>query len=85
MKIVIVGASFSGVSCAVEARKNFPNDEIVLIDKQPDIGYIPSGLKLVLKGGYSFFRRCLFYKSKGIRTNRNYFMLRYLCHRVSIS
>lgn len=64
MKIVIVGASFSGVSCAVEARKNFPNDEIVLIDKQPDIGYIPSGLSLVLKGAIPSLEDAYFINQK---------------------
>lgn len=50
MKIVIIGASFAGVSAAIEARNLYPEAEITLIEAQDKIGYIPSGLNMLLNG-----------------------------------
>ncbi|UUX33891.1 FAD-dependent oxidoreductase [Fundicoccus culcitae] len=50
MKIVIIGASFAGVSAAIESRKLYPDAEIILIEAQDKIGYIPSGLNMLLNG-----------------------------------
>ena len=49
MKIVIIGGSFGGISCAIEARKIYPESEIVLIEKA-HIGFIPSRMLLYLEG-----------------------------------
>lgn len=46
MKIVIIGASFAGVSAAVAIRKKHPAAEIHLIEKQATIGYLPGGINL---------------------------------------
>ena len=40
MKIVIIGASFAGISAAIASRKKYPQAEISLIDKQATVGYL---------------------------------------------
>ena len=48
MKIVIIGGSFGGISCAIEARKiEYPESEIVLIEKKAHIGFIPAGCSCI--------------------------------------
>ena len=46
MKVVIIGASFAGVAAALEVRKKHSDAEIMLLEKQPTLGYIPNGLHL---------------------------------------
>lgn len=46
MKVLIIGASFAGVAAALEVRKKQSNAEIILLEKQPTLGYIPNGLHL---------------------------------------
>lgn len=46
MKVVIIGASYAGVAAALEVRKNNSDAEIILLEKQPTLGYIPNGLHL---------------------------------------
>lgn len=46
MKIVIIGASFAGVSAALAIRKKHPEAEVFLMDKQQTIGYLPGGINL---------------------------------------
>ncbi|WP_086312002.1 hypothetical protein A5821_003248 [Enterococcus sp. 7F3_DIV0205] len=46
MKVVIIGASFAGVSAALAIRKKYPTAEIHLIEKQQTIGYLPGGINL---------------------------------------
>lgn len=46
MRVVIIGASFAGVAAALEVRKKFEHAEIVLLEKQTRLGYIPNGLHL---------------------------------------
>lgn len=46
MKVVIIGASFAGVSAALAVRKKHPTAEIHLIEKQRTIGYLPGGINL---------------------------------------
>ena len=43
MKIVIIGASFAGISAAIASRKKYPQAEISLIDKQATVGYLSGG------------------------------------------
>lgn len=50
MKIVIVGASFAGIHCALRAKQLHPYDQIILIEKEEHLGYLPSGLTLLLNG-----------------------------------
>lgn len=46
MKVVIIGASFAGVAAALEVRKKHAHAEIILLEKQSTLGYIPNGLHL---------------------------------------
>lgn len=46
MKVVIIGASFAGVAAALEVRKKQSDAEIILLEKQSTLGYIPNGLHL---------------------------------------
>lgn len=46
MKVVIIGASFAGVSAALAIRKKYPTAKIYLIEKQQTIGYLPGGINL---------------------------------------
>lgn len=46
MKVVIIGASFAGVAAALEVRKKYSDAEIILLEKQTTLGYIPNGLHL---------------------------------------
>ncbi|MBO0440813.1 FAD-dependent oxidoreductase [Enterococcus sp. DIV0869a] len=46
MKVVIIGASFAGVSAALATRKKHPKAEIYLIEKQQTVGYLPGGINL---------------------------------------
>lgn len=48
MKVVIVGASFAGVHCALRAKELRPYDEIILIEAEEELGYLPSGLTLLM-------------------------------------
>lgn len=50
MKIVIIGASFAGLSAALECRSLYPEATIVLIDKEEKVGYFPNALNWLLKG-----------------------------------
>lgn len=44
VKVVIIGASFAGVSAALAIRKKHPTAEIYLLDKQQAIGYLPGSI-----------------------------------------
>ncbi|MFY8329673.1 FAD-dependent oxidoreductase [Vagococcus carniphilus] len=48
MKTVIIGASFAGIHCALRAKQLRPYEEVVIIEKEETLGYIPSGLILLL-------------------------------------
>lgn len=48
MRVAIIGASFAGVAAALEVQKKFKQAEIVLLEKQSKLGYIPNGLHLYL-------------------------------------
>ncbi|MBM6615381.1 FAD-dependent oxidoreductase [Desemzia sp. RIT804] len=48
MRVAIIGASFAGVAAALEVRKKFKQAEIILLEKQSKLGYIPNGLHLYL-------------------------------------
>jgi len=50
MKVVIIGASFAGIHCALRTKQLYPYDQIILIEKEEQLGYLPSGLTLLLNG-----------------------------------
>lgn len=46
MKVVIIGASFAGVASALEVSNRHSAAEVILLEKQATLGYIPNGLHL---------------------------------------
>lgn len=50
MKIIIVGASFAGMSAALECHRIYPKAHIVLLDKEKEVGFFPNVLNWQLKG-----------------------------------
>ncbi|TVP93390.1 FAD-dependent oxidoreductase [Alkalibacterium sp.] len=46
MKVVIIGASFAGVAAALEVSNRYSDAEVILLEKQVTLGYIPNGLHL---------------------------------------
>jgi NADPH-dependent 2,4-dienoyl-CoA reductase/sulfur reductase-like enzyme len=64
MKVVIVGASFAGVSAAVAVRKQHPEAEILIIEKQNDIGFLSGGLHLYLQGIVKNLQEAVFIKKE---------------------
>lgn len=50
MKIIIVGASFAGMSAALECYQIYPKAQIVLIDKEKEVGFFPNVFNWQLKG-----------------------------------
>lgn len=50
MNIVIIGASFAGVTAALQIKKIHTEAIVTVIDKNKSIGFLPSGINLLLKG-----------------------------------
>ena len=50
LEIVIIGASFAGLSSALTVKKLNPNTRVTIIDRQETVGFIPSSINRVLKG-----------------------------------
>ncbi|UUV99872.1 FAD-dependent oxidoreductase [Vagococcus luciliae] len=50
MNVTIVGGSFAGVYCAIKVKELYPSFDVLLIEKKEKIGYIPSGLSMLLNG-----------------------------------
>lgn len=44
MRVLIIGASFAGVSCALRVKRLRPEFEVVVLDQATLIGYMPNGL-----------------------------------------
>lgn len=53
MNIVIIGASFAGLSVALECRKLYQNAQITLIDREKDVAYFPNTLNWKVAGKIS--------------------------------
>ena len=61
MKIVIIGASFAGLSAALECRKLYKDAQITLIDREKDVAFFPNALNwkfpeidICLSNGFRF-------------------------------
>lgn len=54
MQIVIVGASFAGLSAALKAVQLYPEASVVVLDRQDKLAYIPNSLNWSLKEGKAF-------------------------------
>lgn len=44
MQLVIIGASFAGVRCALVAKEYYPEATVLLLERQAVIGYVPNAL-----------------------------------------
>lgn len=51
MRIVIIGASFAGLSAALKAAQLYPEANITVLDRQDRLAYIPNALNWALKTG----------------------------------
>lgn len=50
LKIVIIGASFAGISSALTAKRMNKNVSVTIIDRQETVGFIPSSINRLLQG-----------------------------------
>ncbi len=50
VKIVIIGASFAGISSAITAKSLNEQAEVIVIDRQASVGFVPSSMNRLLKG-----------------------------------
>lgn len=49
MRVVIVGGSFAGVQAALAIKQADPNAEVIVIEKQAELGFVPASLTLILQ------------------------------------
>ncbi|EOL42853.1 NAD(P)/FAD-dependent oxidoreductase [Enterococcus caccae] len=70
MKVVIIGASFAGVSAALAIRKKHPEADIHLLDKQQTIGYLPGGINLYLNETIAPIETAQFISEKELVANK---------------
>ena len=63
MNIVIIGASFAGLACAIEARSLYPQAEIDVLEASDKIAYFPSSFQWNVKSGQEEFEAS-FWKDK---------------------
>lgn len=64
MKVIIVGGSFAGIHCAIKVKELYPSFDVVLIEKKAKIGYIPSGLSMLLNGEIDSLEEAYFMTKK---------------------
>jgi NADPH-dependent 2,4-dienoyl-CoA reductase/sulfur reductase-like enzyme len=50
MKIVIIGCSHAGISCARRAKQEFPDSEVVMYEKKKEVSFISQSIPLYLAG-----------------------------------
>lgn len=50
LTIAIIGASFAGISSALTLKRLNPSAKVILIDREDQLGFIPSSINMVLKG-----------------------------------
>lgn len=60
MKIVIIGSSHAGLTCAIRAREEYPEAEIVIFEKQKEIAFVSQVIPFYLLG------------DKGVLDHHNY-------------
>ncbi|WP_094243481.1 NAD(P)/FAD-dependent oxidoreductase [Tetragenococcus halophilus] len=68
MEIYIIGASFAGISCALHARKLYPNAKITIIEKNTIVGFLPGGLLLYLQNKFEKLSDAVFVTEKQLET-----------------
>lgn len=68
VKVVIIGASFAGVSAAWAIRKKHSLAEIVLVEKQQTVGYLPGGINLYFNEKINPIEEARFISEKELAT-----------------
>ena len=66
-KTIIIGGSFAGLSCAVEAKGLYPEMEVLVFDKETTSGFIPSGVNLALNQEVKQLSDATFLTEKAVR------------------
>lgn len=56
MEIRIIGGSHAGIACAIRAREEFPDSQIIIYEKQKTIGFVAQSIPLYLSGDSGFLK-----------------------------
>jgi len=56
MEIRIIGASHAGIACALRAREENPDSNIIIYEKQKSIGFVAQSIPLYLGGDSNFLK-----------------------------
>ena len=75
MKVVIIGASYAGVAAALKVRKQHKDAEVILLEKQPTLGYIPNGLHLYWNDQIRSLDEAYFITEKQLKAQQIHFQL----------
>ncbi|WP_105209032.1 FAD-dependent oxidoreductase [Streptococcus suis] len=79
MNIVIIGASFAGLTTAMECQKRYPQATIYLIDKEESIAYFPNALNWKIKGEISSWEEARICYFEGLEQSSIQFLLGWEC------
>ncbi|HFI0715501.1 TPA: FAD-dependent oxidoreductase [Streptococcus suis] len=79
MNIVIIGASFTGLTTAMECQKRYPQATIYLIDKEESIAYFPNALNWKIKGEISSWEEARIRYFEGLEQSAIQFLLGWEC------
>ncbi|HFU4502204.1 TPA: FAD-dependent oxidoreductase [Streptococcus suis] len=79
MNIVIIGASFAGLTTAMECQKRYPQATIYLIDKEESIAYFPNALNWKIKGEISSWEEARIRFFEGLEQSSIHFLLGWEC------
>ncbi|HFU4377802.1 TPA: FAD-dependent oxidoreductase [Streptococcus suis] len=79
MNIVIIGASFAGLTTAMECQKCYPQATIYLIDKEESIAYFPNALNWKIKGEISSWEEARIRFFEGLEQSAIQFLLGWEC------
>ncbi|NQN88164.1 FAD-dependent oxidoreductase [Streptococcus suis] len=79
MNIVIIGASFAGLTTAMECQKRYPQATIYLIDKEESIAYFPNALNWKIKGEILSWEEARIRYFEGLEQSAIHFLLGWEC------
>ncbi|HFI0452897.1 TPA: FAD-dependent oxidoreductase [Streptococcus suis] len=84
MNIVIIGASFAGLTTAMECQKRYPQATIYLIDKEESIAYFPNALNWKIKGEISSWEEARIRYFEGLEQSAIQFLLGWECISIEV-
>ncbi|HFR3550668.1 NAD(P)/FAD-dependent oxidoreductase [Streptococcus suis] len=79
MNILIIGASFAGLTAAMECQKRYPQAIIYVIDKEESTGYFPNALNWKVKGEISSWEEARVGYFEGLEQSAVHFLLGWEC------